>query len=239
MAGGWCPPFTPLLATTQGGWGSTQSIHWKTGQTHKTGPYTSGEAGELGQTATFSSVSSASCCPRPSSSAWECFSSALSGKAGGLRTRSLASNKEATVLELVGREGLNLRAYWGQRAVRETRRATPGNSPASLPHSLPSRPPLKSSEEKIRHSHPHGKKDGPITLETLRTAGAQWILLIGHCYSSASPGAHSNSMNLKTKLFLLPGEQRHWQIHSGLWTSLRQKGSSVWLLQVQGPCIAL
>lgn len=60
MAGGTHSAFTSLLVTTHGEWAFTQSIHWKTGQTHKTGPYTSGETGELGQTATFSSVSSAS-----------------------------------------------------------------------------------------------------------------------------------------------------------------------------------
>lgn len=126
-------PFTPLLATTQGEWALRQSTHWETGQTHKTGPYTSGETGEVGLTATFSSGSSASCCPRPSSSAWECFSSALSGKAGGLRTCSLASNKEATVLELVGSEGLSLKNCGGDKegSPRET----------SLPYSLIPLPP--------------------------------------------------------------------------------------------------
>lgn len=95
----------PFLASTQGEWAFEHAIHQKTGQTHKTGPYTSGETGEVGLTATFSSgssgssASSASCCPRPSSSAWECVSSALSGKAGELRTCSLASNKQTTVLE--------------------------------------------------------------------------------------------------------------------------------------------
>lgn len=101
----------------------------------------------------------------------------------------------------------------------ETRRAAPGKLLCLTPPFLspfPSRPLLKSFEVKISHSHPHGRKGGPITLETLRTAGVQRMLLTEHCYSSASPVAHPNSMHLKTKIFLLPGEQRHWQIHLGL-----------------------
>lgn len=146
MASGMHPPFTPLLATIQGEWGFTQSIHWKTGQTHKTGPYTSGETGELGQTATFSSVSSASCCSRLSSSAWEGFSSALSGEAGGLRTCSLVSNKEAAMLELVGREGLNSEPT-GVKETRWRQGGQPRETP--LPHSsIPFPPSLFSSHLK-------------------------------------------------------------------------------------------
>lgn len=194
----------------------------------------------MGLTATFSSGSSASCCPRPSSSAWECFSSDLSGKAGRLRTCSLASNKEATVLEPVREGRAQLTAYSGLKSCGGDKEGSPRET--CLPHSsIPplSQPLLLPLEVKTKLSHPHGKRDDPITQKALHTAGVQWMLLIGLCYSSASPAAHSNCMNLKTNIFLLPGEQRHWQIHPGLRTRLGQKGPSIWLQEIQGPCTAI
>ena len=123
----------------------TEAIHtqWRTGTDMKTGPYTSGETGRVGLTATFSSGSSASSCPGPGPSAWEHCSSPLSWAAGGLGISSLDSNKEATVLK--PEEGERLRVYpiRGQRSVMGTKEAAaPARPVVSLSQvSDPSSPP--------------------------------------------------------------------------------------------------
>lgn len=98
--------FPPLHSLSQGQstlspppktrWALKQSTQWRTGTDMETGPYTSGEPGGVGLTATFSSGSS---CPGPGPSAWGRRSSPLLWAAGGLGSTSLDSNKEGTVLK--------------------------------------------------------------------------------------------------------------------------------------------
>lgn len=137
--------FPPLHSLSQGrsalspppktGWALKQPTRWRTGTDMETGPYTSGEPGGVGLTATFSSGSS---CPGPGPSAWGRRSSPLSWAAGGLGSASLDSNKEGTALKPVESERLPGVPRLGPREeAAPARRAASGPRPqhrCPLPH---------------------------------------------------------------------------------------------------------
>lgn len=120
--------FLPLHSLSQGQialspppktrWALKQSTQGRTGADMETGPYTSGEPGGVGLTATFSSGSS---CPGSGPSAWGRRSSPLWWAAGGLGSASLDSNKEGTALKPEEGERLQVYPTWGPRALMGTR----------------------------------------------------------------------------------------------------------------------
>ena len=163
--------FPPLHSLSQGqstlspppkmGWALKQSTQRRTGTDMETGPYTSGEPGGVGLTATFSSGSS---CPGPGPSAWGRRSWPLLWAAGGLGSASLDSNKEGTALKPEEGERLQVYPAWGPRALMGTREEA---APATCA--------ISGLGSQLRSPPPH-------------TAGAPWVLLLCLPSDSFQPG---------------------------------------------------